>query len=71
MRPSFTDVRQVEIERRLLMSAADYLGHLSTISAYRVLPDDVRAEAFARIGDVLPAEVGLTADIVLHLARRA
>jgi SAM-dependent methyltransferase len=66
----FTDVRQVEIERRLLLSAADYLGHLSTISAYRVLPDGVRAEAFARIRDVLPAEVALTADIVLHLARR-
>ena len=38
----FTDVRQVVIERRPVMSAADYLGHLSTISAYRMLPDDVR-----------------------------
>lgn len=67
----FTDVRQVEIERRLVMSAADYLGHLSTVSAYRLLPDDVRAKAFARIRDVLPGEVGVTADIVLHLARLA
>lgn len=67
----FTDVRQVGIERRLVISAADYLGHLSTISAYRLLPDDVRGEAFARIGDVLPDEVGLKADIVLHLARLA
>ncbi len=67
----FTDVRQVEIERRFVMSAADYLGHLSTISAYHLLPDGVRAEAFERIGDVLPDEVGLSADIVLHLARRA
>jgi SAM-dependent methyltransferase len=67
----FTDVRQVVIERRPVMSAADYLGHLSTISAYRVLPDNVRAEAFASIRDVLPDEVRLVADIVLHLARRA
>jgi hypothetical protein len=51
------------------MSAADYLGHLSTISAYRVLPEGMRAEAFARIAAVLPDEVCLTADIVLHLAR--
>ena len=67
----FTDVRQVVIERRPVMSAADYLGHLSTISAYRMLPDDVRLRAFASIRDVLPDEVRLVADIVLHLARRA
>jgi len=67
----FTDVRQVEFERRTVMSAADYLGHLSTVSAYRLLPDGVRAEAFARIRDALPGEVGVTADIVLHLARLA
>ena len=30
----FTDVRQLIIERRATVSAADYLGHLSTISAY-------------------------------------
>lgn len=67
----FTGVRHVVIERRLVMWAADYIAHLSTISAYRVLPDDVRAEAFVRIAEVLPDEVELTADIVLHLARRA
>ena len=66
-----TDVRQVEIERRFVMSTADYLGHLSTISAYRLLPDGVRAAAFERIRNVLPGEVRLSADIVLHLARRA
>lgn len=67
----FTDVRQLVIERRPVMPAAAYLGHLSTISAYRVLPDDVRSRAFASIRDVLPDEVRLVADIVLHLARRA
>lgn len=66
-----TDVCQLVIPRRPVMSAADYLGHLSTISAYRVLADDVRAQAFARIAEVLPGEVELVADIVLHLARRA
>ena len=67
----FTDVRQVVVERRPVMTAADYLGHLTTVSAYRVLPDDVRTSALAAIRDVLPDEVELTADVVLHLARRA
>jgi hypothetical protein len=30
----FADVQQLVIERRLAMSARDYVGHLSTISAY-------------------------------------
>ena len=68
---AFTDVRQVVIERRRMMSAADYLAHLGTISAYRVLADDVRAQAFASIAEVLPDHVELTVDLVLHLARRA
>ena len=39
----FTDVRQLIIERRATVSAADYLGHLSTISAYiRALRPDPR-----------------------------
>ena len=68
---AFTDVRQVVIERRLVLSAGDYLGHLSTISAYRVLPPDLRADAFAAVRAVLPDEVQLTADLLVHLARRS
>jgi hypothetical protein len=30
----FADVQQSVIERRLAMSTRDYIGHLSTISAY-------------------------------------
>ncbi len=67
----FTDVEQSVIPRRLTMSASDYLGHLSTISAYLVLPDPVRHEVFARTRDVLPQQVELRADIMVHLARRA
>jgi SAM-dependent methyltransferase len=65
----FTDVRQIGIERRAVMSARDYLGHLSTISAYLQLPGPAREELFDRILAVLPAEVTLNADLVLHLAR--
>lgn len=38
----FTDVRQSAIQRRLTMSASDYLGHLSTVSACLVLPPGER-----------------------------
>lgn len=66
----FMDVRQSTIERRTTMSARDYIGHLSTISAYIELPVSVREHVFDRILRVLPEAVTLVADITLHLARR-
>ncbi|MET8879485.1 class I SAM-dependent methyltransferase [Streptomyces rubiginosohelvolus] len=68
--PRFTDVRQSVMERRYALSASDYLGHLSTISAYFVLAPAQREELFRRIGRVLPEVVEMEADITLHLARR-
>ncbi|MFD5161573.1 class I SAM-dependent methyltransferase [Streptomyces hawaiiensis] len=66
----FTDVQQAKVERRLTMSARDYVGHLSTISAYLVLPAPQREQAFRRIMRVLPDRVEMAADITVHLARR-
>ncbi len=66
----FTDVRQSVIERRVTMSAPDYIGHLSTVSAYLILPAAEREQAFDQIMRVLPGTVGLVADVTLHLARR-
>ncbi|SMF49700.1 trans-aconitate 2-methyltransferase [Streptomyces sp. Amel2xC10] len=66
----FTDVRQVEIERRVTMSRDDYIGHLSTVSAYLTLPPTEREEVLHRIGEVLPERVEMVADITVHLARR-
>ncbi|OCC13663.1 trans-aconitate 2-methyltransferase [Streptomyces sp. PTY087I2] len=68
--PWFTDVRQSVIERRYALSASDYLGHLSTISAYLVLAPAQREELFRRIGRVVPEVVEMEADVTLHLARR-
>lgn len=65
----FIDVRQSTIERRTTMSARDYVGHLSTISAYLELPGSVREEVFDRILGVLPERVAVVADLTLHLAR--
>jgi SAM-dependent methyltransferase len=66
----FTDVRQTVIERRLMMSAEDYIGQLSTVSAYVLLQPADRDELFRRILEILPATVELDAQIHVHLARR-
>jgi len=65
----FSDVRQSTIERRTTMSARDYVGHLSTISAYLELPASVREHVFDRIFRVLPGRVTVVADLTLHVAR--
>ncbi len=65
----FTDVRQSTIERRYTASARDYVGHLSTVSAYLELPYPVRERVLGRILTVLPERVTFVADITLHLAR--
>jgi hypothetical protein len=69
--PRFTDVRQELVARRLTMTPEDYVGHLSTVSAYLELPAQVRAEALAQILAVLPERVEVDADITAHLARSA
>ncbi len=66
----FTDVRQSVIARRTTSTAREYVGHLSTVSAYLSLPGPVRADVLDRILHVLPERVALEADITLHLARR-
>lgn len=68
--PWFAAVQQSTIERRLTMSARDYVGYLSTVSAYLVLPVSVQEQVFSRIMQVLPQTVEVAADITVHLARR-
>jgi SAM-dependent methyltransferase len=66
----FTGVRQSVVGRRLTMSAREYVGHLSTVSAYLVLPASEQEQVFSRIMRVLPETVEIAADITVHLARR-
>lgn len=66
----FADVQQSVIERRLTMSARDYVGHLSTISAYLELPISEQEQVYSQIMQVLPETVEIAADITVHLARR-
>lgn len=65
----FTDVQQCVVERRLTMSAREYIGQLSTISAYLVLPAFEREQVFSQIMQVLPRTVEIAADVTVHLAR--
>jgi SAM-dependent methyltransferase len=66
----FADVRQSVLERRLTMSARNYVGHLSTISAYLELPTFEQTQVYSRIMQALPETVEVAADITVHLARR-
>ena len=66
----FADVQQLEIRRRLTMSGRDWVGHLSTISAYLELPAPEREQVYREIMRVLPGTVEVAADITVHLARR-
>lgn len=66
----FTDVRQFVVERRLTVSARDYVGQLSTISAYLELPSSEQEQVYSQIMQVLPDTVEVVTDITAHLARR-
>jgi SAM-dependent methyltransferase len=66
----FTDVQQSVIDRRVTMTAHDYIGQLSTVSAYVMLQPADRAEVFRRTLEALPDTVELNAQIHIHLARR-
>lgn len=66
----FTDVRQTVVERRLTLTAQEYIGYLSTVSAYLQLPAPLRRQAYDAIARVLPQTVEIHADVTAHLARR-
>ena len=66
----FADVQQVVIERRFTMAARDYVGYLSTVSAYLELSAPVQEQVYSRISAVLPETVEICADLTVHLARR-
>lgn len=68
--PDFTDVEEWVLERRRTVPAADYVGNLSTVSAYLELSPTDRATVLERILHALPDQVELTMDLTVHLARR-
>lgn len=67
----FTDVTEEVLPRDVLVPQREFVGYLSTVSAYLVLPLARRQQALARIADTLPAQVRLDVTVHLQLARRA
>lgn len=67
----FTDVEQIVLERRVSVTADEFIGHLSTISACLILPAEKRTELLSHIRSVLPDHLDLVADLTLHLGRRS
>jgi SAM-dependent methyltransferase len=67
--PAFTDIRQETLPRRLVLSADDYVGYLSTVSAYLQLSEGVRSDVLRGVFAVLPPYVECDADVIVHLAR--
>jgi len=65
----FADVTQVVLEQRTTVSARDYVGLLSTVSAYLELEPVDREAALGSVLAVLPEQVHVVGDIRLHLAR--
>ncbi|WP_170286015.1 class I SAM-dependent methyltransferase [Nocardioides rubriscoriae] len=68
--PGLTAVVEASLPQHESLSAADYLAHLATVSAYRVLADDARADLLARVRDLLPDPVETLVRVPVHLARR-
>lgn len=68
--PRLVDVREREVRRRFTFSRADYVRHLDTISAIRMLADADRERLFADLTSALPDRIVVRADLVLHTARR-
>ncbi|WP_029135670.1 class I SAM-dependent methyltransferase [Nakamurella lactea] len=67
----FIDVQQLTVQRRMTISADDYLGHLTTVSAYLTLAESARVTVLQRIRRALPDSVRISADLTVHLARKA
>ncbi|MFD4323710.1 class I SAM-dependent methyltransferase [Nocardioides sp. NPDC058538] len=65
-----SDVRQREVPRRFTLARADYLRHLDTISAIRILSTADRSALFVDLAAVLPEQVEVRADLMVHTARR-
>ncbi|MGI9155360.1 MAG: class I SAM-dependent methyltransferase [Marmoricola sp.] len=65
---SDVDLRTLDVTR--VIDVEDYVGNLSTVSAYLLLGEHDRDVVLQRIRAVLPDRVEVRLDIALHLARR-
>jgi SAM-dependent methyltransferase len=67
----YSDVEHHLVHRVLPLPQREYVGYLSTLSAYLELSFEDRHELVGRIARVLPEQVDADLTVGLHLARRA
>lgn len=70
-RPELEAVEEVVLPRSVTIPADDHVAHLTTVSAYKMLAEPVRADLLSRIRALLPDMVEVSQDVTLRLARRA
>lgn len=68
--PYFADVEEHDLTTIDRIAADDLVGLLSTVSAYLLLDEPVRAALLRRIRSLLPDTVEVRRDLTLHRARR-
>lgn len=65
----FVDGRQLVLPVSTTMSPDDFVGYLSTVSAYLMLSPGDLAATLDAIRGVLPEQVSVRADVTVQLAR--
>ena len=67
----FTDIEHHVVERETVLPQREYVGYLSTVSAYLMLPLEDRQHVLRRIADAMPEQVRVDASVGMTLGRRA
>ena len=67
----FTDVRELCLPRETVVPQKEFVGYLSTVSAYLQLTVPQRQDLLLRIAELLPEQVRIDAGVRLCLARKA
>ena len=66
----FAEVESHDLAREVTVSQKEYVGHLTTISAFLLLTIEGRQDVLRRVSELVPEQVRLDASVALQLARR-
>lgn len=66
----FVDVMNHRVELESVLPQREYVGYLSTVSAYLLLPPADRQELLQRVADLLPEEVRVDVGVGMTMGRR-
>jgi trans-aconitate methyltransferase len=66
----FVGTESRDVEREVVVSQKEYVGHLTTISAFLGLAIEDQADVLRTVAELVPGQVRLDASVTLQLARR-